>query len=295
MTSNASGVSDLSALHRIRIVLVNTTLPANIGAAARALKVMGLTQLTLVAPRHFPSGDASAVASGAADILAQARVVETLEEAIADCTLVIGTSARSRSLPWPLQDARAATALAWQRVTQRPDSQVAMVFGREDRGLTNEELALCQVHLHIATDAGYSALNVAAAVQVVCHELRMHGVLSTPAKPFDETVPAINLQQRMTWDEPPISQAQLQALQAHWLETLTDLDFFDPDEPRLLPLRLSRLLGRLQLDRSEYNLLRGMLSRTQALRAGKWPPKRIEDADLTETAKLDQPSSVKTS
>lgn len=300
----------LSRLTAIRVVMVNTTLAANIGAAARALKTMGLTQLVLVAPRHFPSGDASAVASGAADLLERAVVVDTLAQALADCTLVIGTSARLRSLPWPNVNARQAAQLALQSADQGP---VALVFGREDRGLTNEELALCHYHLIIPTSDDYAALNVAAAIQVVCHELRMAALypqvfpaapavtglnadavnplaqseLPQEAQPDPATVQQLQLLQRMSWDEPPITHEQLQGLQAQWLQTLTALDFFDPDQPRLLPLRLSRLLSRLQLDRSEYNLLRGMLRRMQAVRQGTWPPPARLDSLSGQSAKTE--------
>lgn len=260
------------ALGRIRIVMVNTTLPANIGAAARAMKTMGLSRLTLVDPKTFPSPDATALAAGAADVLDQVSVVATLEEAIADCTLVFGTSARSRTIPWPLLDVRPAAALAVQE-TQRGD--IAIVFGREDRGLTNEELAQAQYHLTIPVNADYGVLNVAAAIQVVCYELRMsasaqHGTAQTPQA---EQMPLIA---EMSWDEPLVDQAMMQQFYQHIEAMLVSIDFLDLQNPRLLPLRLRRLFGRIRLDRMEYNLLRGIFGRVQALSKGTWPPASMQ-------------------
>lgn len=283
-------------LDHIRIVMVNTTLPANIGAAARAMKTMGLSRLVLVAPKTFPSGDATALASGAASILEQAVVVETLEDAIADCQTVFGTSARSRTIPWPLLEARAAAGLA---IEQADRHEIAIVFGREDRGLTNDELAQCNYHLTIPVNSEYGVLNVAAATQVVCYELRMHALDKQAAQPtdsaqqnFDDARPAdydtenpdhekpmpsrqmpLPNQQAMQWDEPLVTQAQMQQFYPHLEAMLTDIDFLDPQNPRLLPLRLRRLFGRVQLDRMEYNLLRGIFGRVQAMSQGKWSVK----------------------
>ncbi len=283
-------------LDHIRIVMVNTTLPANIGAAARAMKTMGLSRLVLVAPKTFPSGDATALASGAASILEKAVVVETLEDAIADCQTVFGTSARSRTIPWPLLEARAAAGLA---IEQADRHEIAIVFGREDRGLTNDELAQCNYHLTIPVNSEYGVLNVAAAIQVVCYELRMHALDKQSAQPtdsaqqnFDDARPTdydtenpdhekpmpsrqmpLPNQQAMQWDEPLVTQAQMQQFYPHLEAMLTDIDFLDPQNPRLLPLRLRRLFGRVQLDRMEYNLLRGIFGRVQAMSQGKWSVK----------------------
>lgn len=271
----------LAELQQIRIVMVNTTLPANIGAAARAMKTMGLSQLVLVDPKAFPHGDATALASGAADVLQQAQVVETLEQAIGDCQLVFGTSARSRTIPWPLLEARPATALAHQAATQQ--QQIAIVFGREDRGLTNEELALCNYHLTIPVNPEYGVLNVSAAIQVICYELRMHALLAqtpvTTDTAHDDQMPITH---HTVWDEPLVDQAQMQQFYTHFEQTLADIDFLDPDNPRLLPLRIRRLFGRIRLDRMEYNLLRGMLGRIQAMRRGTWPPASLRAKSSTQ-------------
>lgn len=268
----------LAMLGRIRIVMVNTTLSANIGAAARAMKTMGLSDLVLVDPKAFPHGDATALASGAADVLESARVVATLDDAIADCALVFGTSARSRTIPWPLLDVRTATQVAVQDALQ--NHQVAIVFGREDRGLTNDELALCQYHLTIPVNPVYGVLNVAAAIQVVSYELRMHALMTTnqPALSVTETAHQMPVMARMEWDEPVVDQASMQQFYQHVEATLADMDFMDPNNPRLLPLRIKRLFGRVRLDRMEYNLLRGIFGRMQAISRGAWPPSNLKPA-----------------
>jgi len=265
-----------SALDRIRIVMVNTTLPANIGAAARSMKTMGLSRLTLVDPKTFPSPDATALAAGAADILEHVTIVKTLEEAISDCVLVFGTSARSRTIPWPLLDVRPAAQLAVQE-TQHGD--IAIIFGREDRGLTNEELAQAQYHLTIPVNEEYGVLNVSAAIQVVCYELRMNALAHQHPSPSKQTSKSdesetnqMPLFGHMQWDEPLVDQAMMQQFYPHLEAMLADIDFLDPHNPRLLPLRLRRLFGRVRLDRMEYNLLRGIFGRVQALSKGTWPP-----------------------
>lgn len=245
----------------IRIVLVNTTLPANIGAAARAMKTMGLTDLRLVDPKIFPSADATSLASGASDVLASARVVATLEEAVADCGLVIGTSARSRTIPWPLMDARQAGQAAQIESERLP---VAIVFGREDRGLTNEELQRCNYHVCIPTDEEYGVLNVAAAVQVLAYEVRM-AHLQAAEKPLspEQAMPV----QFLRWDEEVVPHADMERFYAHFEQMLLETGFLAPDNPRQLLARTRRLFGRIRLDRIEYNMWRGIFTRLQEIAA----------------------------
>lgn len=238
------------SLDRIRIVLVNTTHPGNIGGAARALKNMGLSQLVLVAPKEFPSERALWRAAGAVDILDKVQVVETLEEAIADCPLVIGTSARERRIPWPLLTPREAGARV---VSEAQAHSVAIVFGREDRGLTNEELQLCQFHVHIPSNPEYSSLNLAAAVQVLAYEIRVQYLEAQQQGPlhFDD------------WDQPPAAARDLDMYFAHLEQTLTELEFVTPDNPRQTMTRLRRLFNRVRLDQMELSILRGMLTAIQ--------------------------------
>lgn len=272
----------VAVLSQIRIVMVNTSLAANIGAAARAMKTMGLSRLVLVAPKNFPSPEASALAAGAADLLDTVEVVSSLDTAIADCHLVFGTSARSRTMPWPLLDVREATALAHYNAQQR--QQIAIVFGREDRGLTNEELSLCHYHLSIPSNPIYGVLNVAAAIQIVSYELRMHALSAHNLMPSteDDTAQSMPIVSQMSWDEPLVDQAAMQQFHVHLEKMLADIDFLDPNNPRLLPLRLKRLFGRIRLDQTEYNLLRGVFGRVQALRQGKWPPASLRQRESTD-------------
>ncbi|WP_228254911.1 RNA methyltransferase [Aquirhabdus parva] len=281
MVSEKNVIDHRLVLNRIRIVMVNTTLPANIGAAARAMKTMGLSQLTLVNPKIFPSPDAIALASGAADVVENATIVDTLEQALSDCVLVFGTSARSRTIPWPLLEARAATKLA---IDETVNGNIAIVFGREDRGLTNEELAQAQYHLTIPVNEEYGVLNVAAAIQVICYELRMHALSLENLPEIDQqtTTDMMPLLGHMAWDEPLVDQSMMQQFYSHLEAMLTNIDFLDPNNPRLLPLRLRRLFGRIRLDRMEYNLLRGIFGRVQALSKGTWPPQSLTDAQKTE-------------
>lgn len=248
----------------IRIVLVNTTLPANIGAAARAMKTMGLADLRLVDPKVFPSADATALASGASDILANARVVATLEEAVADCALVIGTSARSRTIPWPLMDARqAGEAVRIESETHK----VAIVFGREDRGLTNEELQRCNYHVSIPTNEEYGVLNIAAAVQVLAYEVRMAHLLAAEAAgnaQADEQTDQQSMPvQFIRWDEEVVPHGDMERFYTHFEQMLIETGFLAEDNPRQLLARARRLFGRVRLDRIEYNMWRGIFTRLQ--------------------------------
>ncbi|GAA5006206.1 RNA methyltransferase [Acinetobacter puyangensis] len=268
-----STTSNPVSLNQIRIVMVNTTLPANIGAALRAMKTMGLQHLVLVNPKTFPHPDIDALAAGASDLIAQIEVVDTLEQAIADCHLVFGTSARSRTIPWPLLDVRPAAQEIFH--ASQKQQNIAILFGREDRGLTNEELALANYHLTIPVNPDYGVLNVAQAIQVVSYELRM-AALSEQPQVQSETMPLVQ-NQSMQWDEPLVTQQQMQQFYPHLEQTLIDIDFLDEKNPRLLPLRLRRLFGRIQLDRMEYHLLRGVLTRVQALAKGTWHPSKAKD------------------
>jgi tRNA (cytidine32/uridine32-2'-O)-methyltransferase len=236
-------------LKQIRIVLVDTRHPGNIGGAARAMKNMGLTDLYLVQPKHFPDPKASARAAGAIDVLEAATVVDTLPDAIDDCSLVIGSSARQRRIPWPLLTARDCATQVRQALN---NNRVAIVFGREDRGLTNEELHTCHLHVHIPSNEQYGALNLAMAVQVICYELRI-ACLAEPQG--NDTMKG--------WDMPLATAEELQRYFTHLEETLTAIGFLNPVAPKQLMTRLRRLYLRAQLDSMEVSLLRGILSATQ--------------------------------
>ncbi len=224
------------------IVLVNTSHPGNIGAAARAMKNMGLEQLCLVGPERYPSGEATARASGADDLLARADCYASLDEAIAASTLVIGASARCRTLPLPMLDPRACAALV---AAQADSSRVAILFGRERTGLTNEELDRCHYLVQIPSNPDYPSLNIAAAVQVVAYELRMAAGQEMPPREAQRDY---------------ATGAQLEQFYTHLEQTLLALEFLDPQNPKQLMRRLRRLFGRARPDQNEVNILRGILS-----------------------------------
>ena len=242
-------------LSRVRVVLVNTSHPGNIGAVARAMKNMGLQQLTLVQPTEFPSAEATARASGADDVLAGARVVPTLTDAIADCAMVVGASARRRTIRWPTLDPRAC---AERMMAVATTDQVALVMGRERTGLSNAELEHCHYLVHIPANPDYSSLNVAAATQVLVYELRMAALARINA-----------LETRWRSDHPFATTEELEGLYAHFERALTRLRFLDPNNPRQLMRRLRRLFNRSQLDRMEVNILRGILSAAEKGGKGK--------------------------
>ena len=271
-------------LSHVRIVMVNTTLPANIGSALRAMKTMGLSKLVLVAPKTYPHPDIDALAAGATDLIEQIEIVSTLEYAIQDCHLVFGTSARSRTIPWPLLDARPAAEKSLQAVLN-DQQEVAIVFGREDRGLTNEELALANYHVTIPVNTDYGVLNVAQAIQVICYELRMATLALVEQKENTEATMPVTETESMQWDEPLVTHEQMQQFYPHIEKMLAEIEFMDPKNPRLLPLRLRRLFGRIQLDRMEYHLLRGIFTRVQAMNNGTWKKSKTETTDSSE----DQP------
>ena len=245
-------------LKNVRVVLVNTSHPGNIGGAARAMKNMGLSELVLVDPERFPDPDAVSRASGADDVLANARIVATLEEAIADCSLVLGTSARDRRIPWPVLDPRESADKVLDQLEQLPDAQIALVFGREDSGLTTDELQRCQYHVHIPSMPDFSSLNLAAAVQVLAYELRMQGLQreGAPTKMHKVETTAV-------FNEIPATAGELEQFYQNLEQVLVEIGFHDPQKPRQLMPRLRRLYGRVHLNRMEMNILRGILTETQ--------------------------------
>lgn len=230
------------ALDRIRIVLSRTSHPGNIGAAARAMKTMGLSQLWLVAPQAHPSREAWARASGATDVLDAARVVPTLQEALAGTVLSAALTARRRELSLPRMHAREAAA---ELLRHTAAGEVALVFGNETNGLSNDEVALCGMPVSIPANPEYSSLNLGAAVQVLCYELRIAAL--TPQPPADP------LPQLATHDE-------VEGFFAHLTRVSTQSGFHDPANPKRLLPRLRRLFGRIRLEREEVSILRGLLT-----------------------------------
>jgi tRNA/rRNA methyltransferase/tRNA (cytidine32/uridine32-2'-O)-methyltransferase len=231
----------------IRIILVGTTHPGNIGAVARAMKNMGQSDLMLVKPKYFPHEDATARASGADDILANARVVSTLDEALVDCSYVAGASARSRTINWPSMVPREC---AERLHKESRNGRVAAVFGPERSGLTNEDLDRCHTLLTIPTEPGFSSLNLAMAVQILTYELRVAAIDETETAPNSDDVLEV----------PLASGEELEYFYAHLEQVLTVSGFLDPDNPRVLMRRLRRLFLKAEPDKNEINILRGILA-----------------------------------
>ena len=254
-----SASTSSSLLDNVRIVLVNTSDCRNMGSAARAMKTMGLSQLILVDPQEMPNGQAQALSAGASDVLANAKVVATLEEAIAECGLAVGTSARSRTLPWPMLEPRGCGV---KLVDEAKNFPVALVFGRESSGLTNDELQLCHFHVQIPANPEYSSLNLAMAVQTLSYEVRTSYLLAQEqdykkSKPV-QTVVATDSED-VGEDEYPIIE-DTERLYQHFEDALKTTGFIVPSHPGLIMTKLRRLLNRARPDVKEVKMLRGILA-----------------------------------
>ncbi len=241
---------------QVRIVLMNTSHAGNIGAVARAIKNMGFCQLWLVSPTDFRNDVAMGRASGAVDILDGAQVVNSFAEAVEGCVAVFGTSARGRRIPWPVMNPRDCAAKV-QDLIAADDAQrsVAVVFGQEDRGLSNEELQRCNYHVHIPSNPDYSSLNLAMAVQVVLYELRMHDLLQGE-KGGSQLAPTCSPADP-GWDEAVASVNEVEGFISHFEQAMIATGFLDPDNPRQLMTRIRRLFQRAHMDRMEINIMRG--------------------------------------
>jgi len=246
-------------LSNFKVVLVETSHPGNIGAVARAMKNMQMDQLRLVNPKFFPHADATSRASGADDVLRNASIHTSLQSALDDCQIVLGASARDRTISWPAVTARQAATKWVKPVNTLPPDQnsdlnienIALVFGRENSGLKNHELDLCHYLLRIPCNTEYSSLNLAAAVQVVCYEL----FVATAQQP----VSRIGDQ-----DTIPLATAeQMEAFYIHLQETISDIGFLQPERTASMMRRLRRIFNRIHLDTKELDILRGILRFSQ--------------------------------
>ena len=224
--------------------MVETSRPGNVGAAARAMKNMGLTELVLVSPYDFPSKKAIYRSASAEDVVRSARVVHTVEEAIADCQLVIGTSARNRRIPWPMLTPKECGNRVSMAAAE--EKMVGLMFGRESKGLKNDELQKCHYHVNIPTCEAYTSLNLAMAVQIITYEILQ-------ARLGD----AISITK---WDRPLASAEGMEHLYQHIEATLLQVKFHDKGNPRKLMTRIRRMFSRIQPDQVEVNILRGILS-----------------------------------
>ena len=234
-------------LNSVKVVLVGTTHPGNIGATARAMKNMGILDLALVEPKEFPSDVATFRSKAAKDILEKASVYTSLEEAISECELVVGTSARGRTVPWPVLNPREA---AEEMHKSSLKGKVAIVFGREDRGLTNEELGLCNFHVHIPSDPEYSSLNLSQAVQILAYEIRLSYLQDRHVN-------------KEYWDVELANNEQTERLINHMDELMQEVDFYDVENPRKLLVRVRRFFKRSKIDVMEANIFRGLFATIQ--------------------------------
>lgn len=265
----------------LQIVMVNTTLPANIGSAARAMHTMGLSRLTVVDPKLPIDETSVSHAAGGSELLMSATITPTLESAIADCQLVFAASSRSRHMPRPVVTPTQAakimfdfidkqTALDLANNSESPQAiskpNIAILFGREDRGLTNEELAYADYHIQIDANPAYPVLNVASAVQVIASFIFAYA--QTHAQNPDESLddvnpvqPILDVHLRQQWDEPAITQQQLQQLVQRTTNLMVQRGLADSEHLKSLPARLSRLGSRVQLDQKEYQLLSALIAK----------------------------------
>ncbi len=292
---NDASFSEGRLADSVSIVLVRTSHPGNVGAVARAMKNMGLRKLVLVSPSEayekdergetvylspLKAHDAIRRASGAEDLLNDASVCSSLDEALADSQIVIGASARNRKMTWPLMNPRDCASLVLDKL--KPDekaggagkcaNKVSLIFGNEASGLSNEELQRCHYHVNIPAVESFSSLNLAMAVQLISYELRMAMLLAGSAdsevldqsggRPMPSTLAGISSLDE-AWDEPLASVAEVESFFAHLEKTLTEIGFHDPAKPRQLMVRLRRLYQRVHLDKMEVNILRGILTATQ--------------------------------
>ena len=227
----------------INIVLVDTIHPGNIGSVARAMKTMGLKKLSLVNPRVFPSGEANALAGNATDVLDNAKIFTSIKDAIEQSTFVYATSSRDRSIQWPLMDAETAAKDICNEVNS--NKEISIIFGKEDRGLTNDELELANKLIEIPANPEYPVLNLAMSAQIISYEI----------------LKASSSNEKKEWrDYPEVNSKQLQMLINHFIETAIDIDVIDPDNPKKIISRIKRMFTRLQPDEMEASFMRGFLS-----------------------------------
>ena len=234
----------------VRFVLVSTSHPGNIGASARAIKTMGFNRMDLISPKDFPHETAIYRSKAASDILEKAQIHKKLYDAIGDCQFVVGTSARKRKVPWPLVGPREA-AEEIINLSLSGTKNIAIVFGREDHGLNNEEMGLCNLHVAIPTSEKYSSLNLSQAVQILAYEIRTQALFKS------------NKTFKQEWDVPLADSEEVERLINHFDEIMQDVDFYDQENPRKLLTRVRRFFKRSKMDHMEANIFRGLFSSIQ--------------------------------
>jgi len=238
-------MADPLSINRFRVVLSHPSHPGNIGAAARAMKTMGLTRLYLVNPRQFPDPEAFARASGATDVLESATICSSLAEALSGVSMAAALTSRRRELSLPMQWARQSAATL---ATAAASSDVALVFGNETFGLSNEELSLCHLPVMIPTNPAYASLNLGSAVQVMCYEIRTALIDLGDAPAVEGKLATVD---------------EVELMMAHFEQAMTSSGFFNPENPKRLLPRLRRMFSRIRLEHDEVSILRGMLNSFQ--------------------------------
>ena len=223
--------------------MVETSHPGNIGSVARAMKTMGLSRLSLVNPRKYPSPEAEALSGNAEDVLANATVYSSIEEAIKDSTFVYATSSRNRTIQWPTVNAEEGASIICDQI--HSDKEISILFGREDRGLTNEELQLANTHIEIPANPEYPVLNLAMSAQIVAYEILKAST---------------NTESREWQDYPEVDSENLQMLIDHFIETAVSIDVIRKDRPKKIISRIKRMFTRLHPDEMETSFMRGFLS-----------------------------------
>ena len=231
---------------QVKIILIETSNSGNIGSTLRAMKTMGFGSLCLVNPKEFPSEEVTALAANASDLIDSVQVVNCIEEALDGCNLVIGTSSRDRKVPWPNESIISASPKIIAEADK--DNTVAILFGREDRGLTNDELQRCNLHVHIPANEDYPVLNVAMSVQVVCYQLLIDRTLESEIK------------NNQHWDVPLAEANHINRLIDHFTDVAEKLEVFNKGNPRQIGARIKRLFTRVGLDEMEVNFMRGFLA-----------------------------------
>lgn len=229
----------------VKIILIETTSPANIGSTLRAMKTMSFGDLILVNPKNFPNKEVSTLAANAKDLINKIKVVKNLDEALDGIDFVVATSSRQRKVPWPCEDLHIASP---KIVKFAEEKSIGLLFGREDRGLTNEELQKSNLHIQIPANENYSVLNLAMSVQVVCYQLYLDKHLNKPFIKSD------------IWDVPKAKSLHVQRLINHFIEVAEQLEVYNKGNPRQIGARIKRMFTRIGLDEMEVNFLRGFLA-----------------------------------
>ena len=236
----------MSLSKQVKIILIETTNSGNIGSALRAMKTMNFSRLCLVRPKDFPSDEVETMAANAKDLIKKIEVVDNLDEALEGMSFIVGTSSRMRKVPWPNETLENASPRIISEVENK--TNVAILFGREDRGLTNDELQRCNLHLYIPANKDNPVLNLSMAVQVVCYELNIDGLLHQ------------DYVQSEYWDVPSAEANHVNRLINHFIEVAEELEVFNKGNPRQIGARIKRMFTRIGLDEMEVNFMRGFLS-----------------------------------